>query len=70
MENKKIIDIWDRKENLNNKPVLTNRDIEIIKKVQENFGVTLGDAISGLMKGIYSYDEILNQLKKEKYPTI
>lgn len=52
---RKIENIWDRKENLPNKPVLTNRDIEVIGKVQELFNVTVGDAISGLMKGKYSY---------------
>lgn len=70
MEQKRIINIWDRKENLNNRPVLSNRDIEVIKKTQELFNITLGDAISGLMKGLYSYDEVIKQLRDEEYPTI
>ncbi|MGD9625451.1 MAG: hypothetical protein AB7U51_12450 [Arcobacter sp.] len=70
MEQKRILDIWDRKENLSNRPVLSNRDIEVIKKTQELFNITIGDAISGLMKGMYSYDEVLKQLREEEYPTI
>lgn len=67
---RKIENIWDRKYNLPNKPVLTNRDIEVISKVQELFNVTVGDAISGLMKGEYSYKEVLNQLREEGHLTI
>lgn len=70
MEQKRIVDIWDRKENLCNRPVLANRDIEVIKKTQELFSITIGDAISGLMKGMYSYDKVLKQLREEEYPTI
>jgi hypothetical protein len=70
MDIKRIIDVWDRKVNLNNKPVLTNRDIEVISKTQELFNITIGDAISGLMRGLYSYDEVLELLREEGYPRI
>jgi hypothetical protein len=67
---KKIENIWDRKYNLPNRPVLANRDIEVIGKVQELFNVTIGDAISGLMRGDYSYKEILEILREEGHSTI
>jgi len=67
---KRIEDIWERKHNLSNRPVFTNRDIEVIKKVQELFDLTIGDAISGLMRGEHSYEGILNILREEGHLTI
>lgn len=70
-EKKQIEDIWDRKASLNNRPLLTNRDIEVIKKTQELFpNTTIGDAISLLMRDSPIYNEILDDLKTEGYPTI
>lgn len=68
---KLIDDLWDRKVSLNNRPLISNRDIEVIKKTQELFpDSTIGDAISLLMRDSPVYIEILEELKKEGYPTI
>lgn len=60
---------WDARTNLNNKPSLSYRTIEIIQHLMDEDEVALGIAIEKLMTTPNLYKETLEKLKCD-YPDI
>lgn len=56
--------IWDMRDNLSNKPSLSNRSIEVIQHIMEQEQVVLGVAIERLFTTEGLYEKALDELSQ------
>ena len=60
---------WDSRVNLNNKPSLSYRTVEVIEYVMEDLELPIGKAIEKLMFDEKLYSDVIEKLREE-YPDI
>ena len=60
------MNFWDRRANMDNKPTLQNRTIVVIDHIRKKLNVSVGVAIEKLILGEINFQDMLDELRKEK----